>query len=343
MKILVPIQDDKDILSLHKVGASEMYCGYLPKWWIDAFNSPELTLKLGSVPCNLNNRNAVKSNLIDYQSFCKCVRIAEEYGITLYVTLNAKYFPEVAYPLIERWLNEIIEAGAKRLIVSDFGLVSWLSSNYPELKLSISCLSQVTNSESIRFLLNVKSIERIVFPRHISVDEAKQIAEEFPDMQFEFFGLSNKCQYDDGFCRGLHDLFPICKDIWRTDYYSIKGDVSPEMYEKLSSTTERFDRWAMEYPRSFARQYRWEGVGCSLCAISNFSTLPNISAIKLAGRGYELSERIEQVKIVSKIIKMVNNSSSTSAVRHSVSEFFGNPNHCYSAFCIMPGKDELWK
>lgn len=339
MKILVPIQNDIDIIPLYKAGASEVYCGYLPEWWTYAFNSPELIQKLGSVPCNLNNRNSIKSNLTDYQSFCRCVSIAEKFGITLYVTLNAKYFPEAAYPLIGRWLNEIIDAGAKRLIVSDFGLISWLCSNYPELQLSISCLSQITNSESVRFLLNFKSIERIVFPRHISVDEAKQIAEEFPNMQFEFFGLSNKCQYDDGFCRGLHDLYPICKDTWRTDYYSVNGDVPTEMFEKLSRTTDKFNRWAIEYPRSLIKQYRWEGVACSLCAISDLSTLPNISTIKLAGRGYELSERIEQVKIASKIINMVNNGSNTLAIRDSVSEFFENPKQCCSAFCIMPGKD----
>ena len=343
MNILVPIQNKDDVAPLALAGANEIYCGYVPKWWISEFNSPETINKYATAPCSINNRNALKSNFTNINELAESVRIAKEMGITLYLTMNSKCFPDMAFEFLVRWLDEITSIGVNKLIVSDFGLISWLNESYPQFTLSISCLSQITNIESIRFCLEFENVERIVFPRHISVNEVIELAKEFPKVEFEFFGLSNKCQYDDGYCRGIHDFFPVCKDIWKNDFYSSNGNISYDEQEMLINTSERFNRWAIGYPNSMPCGYRWNGVACSLCAINDLISFPNIVAVKLAGRGYELSERVEQVKIAKDIIYQATQGSSITASKQMVRDFFGIQDFCCGTNCIMSGKEILWK
>lgn len=340
MNILVPIQNKEDIAQLALAGANEMYCGYVPKWWIDEFNSLKTVGDYSTVPCNLNNRNALKSNFTDLSDLAFCVNQAKKNGVNLFLTLNAKYFPQMAYPFLKKWLDEVSSVGVEKLIVSDFGLIHWLNKNYSQFSLSTSCLSQITNSESIRFCLEFENVERVVFPRHISVNEAIELAKAFPKTEFEFFGLSNKCQYDDGYCRGIHDFFPVCKDIWDNDYYSLDDENIPySTQDLLINASQHFNRWAIGYPNSKLCNYRWKGVACSLCSICNLISLENVVSVKLAGRGYELSERIKQVKIATQIIELAQSKNNVETIKNKVSNFFGIDDFCCGVNCIMCGKE----
>ena len=63
-------------------------------------------------------------------------------------------------------------------------MISYLNDNYPDIKVSVSCLNQVTNKMAVHFYANFQNVERIVFPRHMSSSEIISIASSFPNIQF---------------------------------------------------------------------------------------------------------------------------------------------------------------
>lgn len=108
------------------------------------------------------------------------------------------------YEELNAYIQEVHNVGIRHLIVSGLGLMKFLSDNYPDMKLSISCLNEIYNSASVDFYRQFKP-ERIVFPRHINIRDVDLIVNECKDINFEEFVLSDKCIYNDGNCRCFHD------------------------------------------------------------------------------------------------------------------------------------------
>lgn len=338
MNILVPIQSSSEIEKVVSAGANEVYCGYIPEDWITEYNRADLVEQYGTVPCCLNNRNALKANLVSAGELSKSIEECEKYNIRLYLVLNAKYYPEIAYGYLEKYLELVWKCGVRHLIVSDMGLIHYLNSKFPEFQISVSCLSQATNCSSIRFYTKFSNVERIVLPRHVSVDELVNILRQNADIEFEFFGLSNKCLYDDGFCRGIHDFVPICKDNWDFNFYGKTDPLTLSQAMNLQHKGEDFLRWAKGYDIEGSTEYPWKGVACSLCSLINLYSFPNIT-LKLAGRGYRIEERVAQISLCKDIYDLAQAGTNLETIQQRVKDFFGLSFFCDGMNCIMRGQD----
>ena len=340
MKILVPIHSSKDVSKLAKAGANEMYCGYLPKEWIDRYNNPKIVREEKSVPCCLNNRNALKSNLLSIEALKECIQECKKNGVELYLVLNAKYYPELAYSDLKKYLEQLRQISVEHLIVSDLGMINYLNINFPEFRISVSCLSQVTNDSSIYFFKSISNVERIVFPRHLQIEEMCAMVEKHTDIEFEFFGLSNKCMYDDGFCRGIHDFYPICKDNWDYNLYRGNQEMTLSQQKNLCNKADEFTHWVRGYDNDRSVEYPWKGVACSMCALRNLFVYDNVT-LKLAGRGYNIDERLAQVSLCKKIYDAARDEKKLDELQQMVQQFFGMPFFCGGLNCIMKGT--VWK
>lgn len=143
------------------------------------------------------------------------------------------FYYENMYPYLKEYLYELLSAGVNRLIVSDIGIMELLNTEFTEFKLTASCVVQIISSSMVDFYKNF-NIERVVFPRHISVEDICMIADNFPELEFECFGLCEKCLHDDGNCRSMHSVGAVCLDCWNSVYERINGEsISPQMRHEL--------------------------------------------------------------------------------------------------------------
>ncbi|RKI99819.1 hypothetical protein D7X87_24295 [bacterium D16-54] len=227
MNILMPIQTVQEIIPLIGAGATEFYGGYISDNWKKKYNKEKAD---GILQISLNNRDREKTNFKNIADLQKAVRLCEKYKKSFFLVINAKWFPQECFEELNSYIQEIRDIGIERLIVSDIGLIKFLFDNYPDMKLSISCLNEIYNSASVDFYKQFNP-ERIVFPRHINIKDVEMIANSHKNTEFEVFVLSDKCIYDDGNCRCFHDWGPICQESWSTNY------IGREIKNMMTSTS----------------------------------------------------------------------------------------------------------
>lgn len=336
MKILAPIMNssDIDILNPNEYN-TEFFCGYLPQWWIDEYNdSNGETVNLATP---INNRNGKNSNVTSLSELEEIVKKTAECHTDVFLVLNAKYYPEFVYENIRRYIEEVVSVGIKRMIVCDVGMINFLYLNYPQIKISVSCLNQTTNSMSVLFYKSFPNVDRIVFPRHMSSIEIENIAKSAPDLEFEYFIFSNKCLYDDGYCRGIHEFTPICKDLFYNDFYSCnKDELSYENKRILGIEEHIYSDWTRNELNCSSNKYCTPNFACCACSLINLSKLSNITSVKMSIRGHSVDERLRQVKMAHEVIKGIQEGVSLDDVKRIVSAMYGKESLCKdSTACMM--------
>ncbi|SCX95236.1 Collagenase-like protease, PrtC family [Lachnospiraceae bacterium XBB2008] len=301
-KILAPISSINELDSLAKAGASEFYCGYVPEYWNEAFNGIEIISDY-RYQIGLNRKDSPKANVRSLAELEKIYVASKQRGIDLFLTLNALSYPNQAYKYLRMILDEISDIGVRNVIVSDVGLMYFISNNYPSINLTVSCLAQVTNSLAAQFYKSF-NLKRIVFPRHINAKEMIEIVKCNPDIEFEFFILGGKCIYDDGYCRCNHDFGPFCLDTFNDEFFS--RNHSMINHNDMRTTEKDFYRWSVNYPINIPIEDIYRNIGCSICLLSRIIELNNLCSVKIAGRGKSLAVKQSLVKIASEALELAS-------------------------------------
>lgn len=335
MKILVPITnaDEVEILNPLKYN-TEFFCGYLPQWWIDKYNDPEH--KNSNLATPINNRNGRDANVTALDDLSRIVKKAKEYETDLFLVLNAKYYPAYVYESLTKYIEEVLSVGITKMIVSDLGMINFLSINYPEVKVSVSCLNQVTNSLSVEFYKAFPNVDRIVFPRHMSSKEIENIALSTDDLEYEFFIFSNKCLYDDGYCRGIHEFTPICKDLFYSDFYSKDGKIIETNEKKqLAYSEHEYADWTRSELRCNENGYCTPNFACCACSLVKLYKISNIASVKLSIRGHNIQERLRQVKMADEVIKRASGGATIEDIKQTISSLYGKESLCEDGTSCM--------
>lgn len=335
MEILAPITNLEEMRELSLLGVKEFFCGYMNSEWYEVFNNPDVYKKM--VPYPINRRHSVLTNISSLEELKLINEECERLNSRLYLTLNATFYPANTYRLLERYIEQVVSIGVTHFIVSDLGLISYISRNRPEVKLSISCLAQVTNSQAVDFYRQFNP-ERIVLPRHISIESAKRIMLNNPDIEFECFALGEKCLYDDGFCRCNHALSPFCTETMRSTYYSSDNSViSKEEKEKLLLNESVYNDWSNELIEDVS-SLCGKNLGCSLCSIIKLSNIPNMCSWKLSGRGKNKFAMQERIKLVKDIIEMAESGRDIEEAKRLVKNVLGLKYCDDYEYCFMRGE-----
>lgn len=334
MRILVPITCSKeiDILNPDKFH-TEFFCGYMPQWWVDRYNQSSSASNI-SVP--LNNRNSKNANVRSREELVRIIRKAKSFHTDVFLALNAKHYPDEAYDCIKLYIDEVISLGVTRMIVCDIGMIRFLRSYYPQIKVSVSCLNQVTNKPAVDFYRRIGNVDRIVFPRHMSSKEIENIARAEEEISFEYFIFSNKCLYDDGYCRGIHEFTPICKDLFFADFYS-RAFVPVSDYEKteLRKAEHSFSEWTRNELLCQQRNIYTPNFACSACSLIKLSKLPNIESVKISIRGHGTEELLHQVTMAHQAIILAKNGADRSVVQNAIAKLYGKESLCREGTSCM--------
>lgn len=269
MKILAPLRAYDQIDIYCAAGATEFYFG---------FADPEWSSKFGNT-ADLNRMSAMKekSNSFKKSDVPKVVEALHERNCKNYLVLNGNMYSSEHISYFKDLLSGFTKDNKPDgIIFSDIQLIS------PILEAGISPVAStmcaIYNSDILEFYVK-EGVERIIFPRELSLDEMKVFLEKYPKIQFEAFLMRDGCMFSDSNCLGVHreNHGGVCSFI-RNSNYEITGEEN--LIEKKKMNYRHF-----LYCDAMLRS------ACGLCAIYRMVKMGVYSG-KIVGR----ADRTEEVK-----------------------------------------------
>lgn len=197
MKILSPVGNFECLKAAVFGGADEVYLG------INDFNAR-------------NNVDGFSISNLD-----KAVEFAHLYGVKVLLAINILFTDEE----LQSALDVIIDAynlGVDAFILQDLGLISIVSSKYPQIELHASTQMGLHNLEGVEQVLKY-GIKRVVLSRETPLSEVKRIKQN-TNIEIEYFTHGALCVSFSGNCymsSYLHDASGNrgrCKQLCRLPY-----------------------------------------------------------------------------------------------------------------------------
>ncbi|MCD5385155.1 U32 family peptidase [Candidatus Gracilibacteria bacterium] len=232
---------EKYIASLVEGGANEFFTGYNPSYWSDKFG----------FEVSPNGRFAEHEQITDFETLKLIVQEVHKYDLEIFINLNAWYYTDETFPLIQKMVSEFQELGIDGIICGNISILEYLKDIGYKGKINISTIMAVYNSEAIRFLLENYEINKIILSREITLKEIEQLVTEFKDTQFEVFGEGDFCRYNNGLCFAEHkygakdictivvnDL--IIKKKFKPDFKEIILDTNLSNEEKIEKINDEY-------------------------------------------------------------------------------------------------------
>jgi putative protease len=309
MKILSPIDRASEVDLLADAGADEFYGGYVSGRWRGKYSM------LGSA----NHRYFPSAQIASAKELKALVKAVHGRGKKFYLTMNAPFYSVEQYADLLEDARKYHGLGVDAFIISDLGLILRMRDKLPEANIHLSTLGTIFNSQSATFFHSV-GVDRMVFPRELTLKEIKGITNANPDVFFDAFVLIGKCPNIEGFCGFTHnspDLIWPCEEKYSATV--LKGKVAAGAIIDAQSGWSRVNR----------RQ------ACGLCAIGALEGA-GVRALKIVGRGGPTVMKLKAVQAVREMIDMKagGTASPTEAAHRLYMELFGNP--CNPYVCYFP-------
>lgn len=189
------------INSLVDSWAWEFFTWYNPPYWYEKYG----------FEVSPNGRFAEHEQITNIDTLTEICREVQSHGLELFVNLNAWYYTDETFPLIQKMVDEFIEIGVDGIICGNIEILEYLKSIDYKGKMNISTILALYNSEAIRFFLENYTINKIILSREVTLKEIENLVTSFPDTRFEVFGEWDFCRYNNGLCYAEHKYW--AKDI----------------------------------------------------------------------------------------------------------------------------------
>lgn len=294
MRIVAPISRIPDIGAVALAGANELYCGVVPRQWLQAFGA-----------ANANRRPT--GNLGSPEELQCAVTTAHDRGCTLALTLNAQQYSADETAAALEIAEAFLAMGGDALIISDIGLMHAVSRSLPGARIHVSSVATCRNADAVGFY-QALGAARVILPRDVTLDEAVDIATAVPDVEIEVFVLNDGCVFEEGICNTIHLPSrlggPICLDRYDHAYRSRDGSELGERLQRQAEETDREYRKWLWYRFSCGFSSTPEGLPygpCGLCAVPRLRR-GGVKAVKIAGREGPTARKVASVAMVRRIV-----------------------------------------
>ncbi|MDD5021381.1 MAG: U32 family peptidase [Endomicrobiaceae bacterium] len=321
MKILAPINSILDIEPVIKSGATELFCGIIPKTWSDKYGST----------VSPNRREWASANITTYGQLNEITELAHQRNTQVFLTLNALYIDDQK-DLVNEIIKNALKCKVDAFIVADIGLIYQLKSMNLKQEIHVSTGGTTFNSHTAKFYESL-DVQRITFPRHVQPGEMKDIVSGTKNIKYEVFILNSGCKNIDGYCTFLHGikeqkngylwklfkkanfdrfvlriLQSLPQSISNKINFSCSGVDSPCLmkydFEILSKNNEPANKILSGNLKSFFSLM--SGVDpCGACRIKEFNDI-GIHSLKIVGRNYSKNKKVKDVLFISDIIKKLD-------------------------------------
>lgn len=293
MKLIAPITSADDVPPLARAGADEFYCGLVPRQWQARFGRSTLNRRMSG-------------NLQSFAELARTVAVAHELGKPVSVAFNAQSYSEERWGDVLEMLDRVAASGADAVIVADPGLLAALGERRLPLRLHLSSVASCRNTETAELAAELGA-ERIILPRHVTLNEIRRICGALPEVEFEAFILNDGCVFEEGSCHTLHLPGrlggPICLQGFHRQYHGGDGPPGDAELEKLHVNDQAWDKW-LWYVFSCGFSVTAEGLPygpCGLCAAPRLAAA-GVAAVKIAGREGPLDRRLKSVAMARAVL-----------------------------------------
>ena len=312
MKILAPLKNSLEVVTLLEAGADEFFCGLTPPGWERRYGGAWAS-----------RRAPEAAGVPDLEDFARIV--ASSNGRPVYVTLNAPHYPPGAVEMLVEFASVLLGMGAAGLIVADMDLLLALVESGRAAQLHLSSLATCINRESALFYRSL-GIPRVVLPRHLTLAEIEAMPVE--GLELEAFLLNDGCVFEEGLCSTTHAAGPFCN----LDGEGTQG-VSAE-------TLERYAFWKWTLNHCGCRTGNGYPLGpCGLCALPRLLRA-GIASFKVVGREASLARKEAAVRIAAIALRLARGGAGAERIRDQVVELRGLPELCHERhLCYYP---DLW-
>lgn len=273
MLILSPADRASEAPALVDAGADELYAGYVPQFWTEAFGPV--------VSCN--RRSYEEASVASLDELDALVRAAALRDVPVHVALNAAPIPEGMIPRMVALAADLARRGVRGVVVSDLAfLLALRAARVRRLAIHASTLFSAFNGAAVAFLRRAGA-DRVILARELTVAEIGALAAASPSAPLEVIGLRGRCPNIEGFCTHLHDdpgrTWP-CELRYAKEWRG-KGNAIPDDVREAIERNEGADRYE----------------SCGLCAVPLLERA-GVHAFKVVGRGSETSRKVDAVAAV---------------------------------------------
>ena len=312
MKLLAPVKSANEVARLVSAGADEFYCGLTPSGWEEKFGVSWS-----------NRRSPQSAGVADLEDFEHLLTEAE--GRPVCVALNAPYYPPGGAEVLAGFGLQLLELGAKALIVADMELLLILLAEGCGPHLHVSSLATCNNPGSAAFFRDL-GVSRVILPRHLTLAEIELI--KAPGLEIETFLLNDGCIFEEGLCATTHAAGPFCL-----------GD-GPGTEGLASDTLERYEFWKWTLNHCGCQTSRGYPVGpCALCALPRLLQA-GVESVKVVGREASLPRKEKSVEVAAMALRIAHAGGTAEEIRQAVMTLRGAEAMCEEAhLCYYP---DVW-
>jgi U32 family peptidase len=299
--------------ALLAAGADELYGGYIPAVWQERYG----------LAASANQRTFAAAQIASFDQLCAIVERVRRKGGRFALTLNAPFYSAEQQSLLVELVERAVPAGIHGVILADLGLLRTLRRAHPQLQYHASTLAHLMNSAAVSLYLR-QGIDRVIFPRHLSLGEMEATVRQLPQTPFDAFMLIGKCPNTEGLCTFQHSS---PERVWPCE---IPYDIAP-LHQPASAALQE----AMRRQRSWSLTDRRHG--CGLCAIPRLQRM-GISALKLVGRGAPAAQKVRNIELVRRFLALAQREDDAQsfyrAARQQHRQHFAAP--CSTNVCYYP-------
>jgi len=317
--------EEQDIIELAELGANEFFCGVLPKEWTDIYGS------------NVSaNRRSAESQFSDWPKFAKAVSVIHRVKSKVAVAFNALSYYEEQYPLLLNLVKKVCDLGADSLIVADMELLLRISELNPKVDIHVSSEAGSYNSQTAALFSSI-GVKRIIFPRHMAIDEMKNVIANNRNLEYECFILDQRCPMEGAYCTSSHGWLKMnfCQEDFKRTLHKYSGNdavsaVSPDEYFDWKNNRDRYEIWGIGVNSygSILTLRDYVILQCGLCGIKKLSEI-GITSLKVASRGYFRERRCSSVELLGKILRNADFSEESCKVARSSRDICDMKYMCY--------------
>jgi len=184
-----------------------------------------------------------RENQFTWEDLAEAVEYCHSRGKKIYFTANIYAHNMKLKPFMAAFAK-MYELKPDAYIMSDPGLIDMVRTEYPDAEIHLSVQANNTNWAQVKFWQKM-GVKRIILSRELSLKEVKEIHENCPDMELEFFVHGAICMAYSGRCL-LSNYFShrdpnqgTCSHSCRWEYKVFKRDVSDaDLYDSTGRPEE---------------------------------------------------------------------------------------------------------
>lgn len=286
MKILVPLNNERDVERYAAAGADQFYFGFFDPEWTGRFSH--------NADINRMSAFGTRANRFSFENALGVIRQIASLGKDSYVTFNANVYSEEQIEFIGELFFELKEAGVTGVILSDATLVSKALS--AGIDAVASTMTAIYNTDILKYYAG-KGFKRVIVPRECSISDIKTMHDAFPDIEIEAFYMRNGCLYSDCNCLIDHHFGGLCTDLRRRQGLLSLSPGHSVDEAKLRESLKLFD------------EKLFSGIACGHCALYDLYHA-GVKALKIVGRADRNDSVLKDIETTERNLEVVFEASS---------------------------------